>query len=338
MHFGNQDILMALFGLIPIALFFVWYFRRKRGLLERFAGQGVISHLVDFSIFRIQRRKVLILLVVIGLLIVVLARPQYGTIERPIIRKGVDIYIAIDTSTSMLAQDIKPNRFERARELMRSFIHRVRGDRVGIIVFAGTAVIQCPLTLDYDIAMNTLEAIDVGVVPVQGTDLGTTIRTALKSFKRTPKGYRVLVLITDGEDQGTDPVGAAEEAAKEGMLISCLGIGSPEGAPIPLPDGGFKEDKEGHKVMSKLDFHTLEQIAIKTGGKAILANPSGHAEVEALYADIQKMRKREIESKVHQIYEDRFQYVLLPAILLLIAITVYPERRRQKAKSIDQTK
>ncbi len=335
MHFGNQDILLGLFGLVPVALFFIGYFRRKRRLLQRFASGNLQPFLYDQTSLRIQQRKALWLIVLIGLLLVVMARPQFGTVERPIVRKGVDIYIAIDTSTSMLATDIKPNRITRAKDLMRSLIYRLKGDRVGIVLFAGTAVIQCPLTLDYEMVMATLEAINVGAIEVQGTAIGTAIRTAIKSFQRTPRGYRVLVLITDGEDQGSDPLGAAKEAAEEGVVIYTLGIGSPEGAPIPLPDGGFKEDKQGHKVMSKLDFDTLQKIAITTGGKAVLANPAGDTEVEIIYNSIQQMQKRELATKIHTLYVERFQYFLLPAILLLFYITIRPERalRLKKNKS-----
>ncbi len=328
MNFANQDILLALFGLIPIGLFFLWFFRRKERYLSRFAQDSTRNRLVDSYALKVQKKKAFLLLLVLGLLVVCLARPQYGTIERPVVRKGVDIYVAIDTSTSMRATDSEPSRIYRAKEIMRSLLYKVRGDRIGIIIFAGTAFIQCPLTLDYDIAMSTLDAIDVGVVPVQGTAIGTTIRHSLESFKRTPEGYRVLVLITDGEDQGTKPLEAAKDAAKEGVVIHCIGIGSTEGAPIPLPEGGFKEDKEGLKVMSKLDFQTLQQIALQTGGVALLANSSGDAEASEIYANIQTMRKRELQSQVHQMYEDRFQYFLLPAILLLLYISVKPERRR----------
>ncbi len=332
MQWGNQNILLGLFGLIPLGVFFMWYFRRKERLLHTFASEETAPHLVDTGIRKRQKRKAFLLLVTIGLLIIVLARPQYGTIERPVVQKGVDIYVALDTSISMYAADMDTNRLERAKDILRSLLYRLRGDRVGLIIFAGDAFIQCPLTVDYDIALNTLESVEVGVVPVQGTAIGKAIRKAMNSFKRTPRGYRTLVLITDGEDQGTEPIAAAREAAEEGIVIYTIGIGSPDGAPIPLPDGGFKEDSEGHKVMSKLDFMTLRKIASETGGKAVLAQSSGDAEATAIYNDIQDIHERELESKVRTIYEDRFQYVLLPAIVLLLVATFLPERRR---KNID---
>lgn len=332
MEFRNQNLLLSLFGLVPLSIFLLWYFRRKERLLERFAARSTLERLFQRDVIRIQKHKAIAMILVIALLIIVMAGPQYGTIERPVTRKGVDIYITLDTSASMYANDIQPSRIERAKSLMRSLLYRLRGDRVGIIIFAATAFIQCPLTVDYDMALNTLNAIDVGVVPVQGTALGTTIQTAVKSFARTPRGYRILVLITDGEDQGTDPITAAKEATKEGVVIYCIGIGSTQGAPIPLPDGGFKEDKEGHKVMSKLDFTTLQNIALETGGKAVLANPTGDAEVATIYNDIQTLRKRELDTSIRTYYEDRFQYFLLPAIILLFYFIIKPERRTAKRR------
>jgi len=328
MHFWNQTILYSLFGIPLIVLFYVWVFGRKKRLLTRMGSWDLVRRLVESrSEFR-QALKAGLLVLTIGLLLFSLSRPQYGSIERPIIRKGVDIYIAIDTSLSMLAEDIKPSRLSRAKEQLKGLIHRLRGDRVGIITFAGTAFIQCPLTLDYGLAQNTLDTIDQESVPVPGTAIGEAIRTAAASFERSAKGEKVLILLTDGEDHETDPLGAAKEAAKAGIRIYSIGIGSEKGEPIRLTDGSFKKDKEGHTVNSQMDLVLLQKIAQATNGKTIKANPTGSLELDAIYEDIGHLQKETLRSRTYTVYEERFQYFLLPVILLLILEMLMSDRKR----------
>lgn len=332
MNFGNPNFLIALV-LLPFLLgFFLLVFKRKWRLLQKFSNSRVLQKLIKSTSVKAQYLKIGLIMVAMALLIVAIARPQYGAIERPLVRKGVDIMIAIDTSLSMRAQDIKPSRLARAKEQLRGLLYRLRGDRVGIITFAGMAFVQCPLTLDYGIALDILDTIDTNSVPVRGTAIGEAIRKATDAFKHTEKGYRVLILLTDGEDQGSDPVGAAKDAAKEGIKIYCIGIGSTQGMPIPVEQGGFKEDKKGHKVNSRLDFTTLEKIALATGGKAVKANPHGELELDQVYGDIDKMQKKTEESRIHTIYEDRFQYVLLPAVILLILEGITSDRTRKRRR------
>ncbi len=332
MHFGNPTVLYGLFALPFVVLFFVWVFKRKKRLLSRLGSWDLVQRLIDSTSRSKQVTKVMLLIIAIGLLLFSMSRPQYGSIERPIRRKGVDIFIAIDTSVSMLAQDIKPNRLARAKEQLKGLIHRLRGDRVGIITFAGTAFVQCPLTLDYGLAQNILDTVEVDSVPVQGTAIGTAIHTATKAFERSAKGEKVLVLLTDGEDHDTDPIGAAKQAAKEGIKIYSIGIGSEKGEPIRLPDGSFKQDTEGHTVNSRLDLALLQKLAQITGGKTIKANPKGSLELDAIYSDIGLIQKKPLRSRTYTIYEERFQYFLLPVILLLIIDMLMSDRKRTVQK------
>lgn len=333
MNFGNQIALYGLFGLPALVLFYVWVFGRKNKLLARLGEQELIKRLLPTVSRSKQITKAALLIFAIALLIFSLARPQYGTIERPITRKGVDIFIAIDTSLSMMAQDIQPNRLARAKEQLKGLIHRLKGDRVGIITFAGTAFVQCPLTLDYALAQNILETINTDSVPVPGTAIGDAIRTATQSFERSAKGERVLVLLTDGEDHETDPLGAAQEAAKAGVKIYSIGIGSEKGEPIRLPNGSFKQDSSGHVVNSRLDLVLLQKIAQQTNGKTIKANPTGGLELDILYADIGLIQKKTLRSQTYTIYEERFQYFLLPVILLLLIEMLMGDRRKIAVKA-----
>jgi len=334
MNFGNQTILYGLFALPLVVIFYLFVFRRKKMLLLRLGSWELIRRLLPAVSRRRQILKAGMLILAVALLVFSLSRPQYGSIERPITRKGVDIFIAIDTSLSMLTQDIQPSRLARAEEQLNGLIHRLRGDRVGIITFAGTAFVQCPLTLDYALAQNILETIDADSVPIAGTAIGMAIRTATNAFERSAKGEKVLVLLTDGEDHETDPLGAAQEAAKAGVKIYSIGIGSEKGEPIRLPDGSFKKDSDGHVVNSRLDLVLLQKIAQATGGKTIKANPKGSLELDVLYADIGLIQKKTLRSQTYTIYEERFQYFLLPVILLLIMEMLTGDRKRVAVRRI----
>lgn len=315
-RFEHETVLLLLFGLPALAACFWWAFRRRRRLLERFAGAAVVDRLIDSVSRRKQIAKAVGLVAAVGLIVTALARPQWGSHRLPIRRKGVDVIVAVDTSRSMLARDVAPSRLDRAKFLLRSLVKRLRGDRVGVIAFAGAATVECPLTLDYDLALSVLDVIDADTIPVQGTAIGDTIRAAVKAFERTGRAERVLVLLTDGEDQGTDPVGAAEEAAKAGVTIYAIGIGSRQGNPI-LIDGKVKKDAQGDPVRTRLDAETLQRVALKTGGKYIEAQPGGDVELQEVYASINQLQKTVQESKLSTIYEERFVWFLLAAALIL---------------------
>ena len=330
MHFGERIVLYGLFAVPFLALFYLWVFHRKRKMLSRIGEWRLIRHLTNSVSTRKQKLKAILIVVAAALLIFTLSRPQYGSIERPVVRKGVDIFIAIDTSLSMLARDIKPTRLDRAKEQLKGLVHRLKSDRVGIITFAGTAFVQCPLTMDYGLALDILDTIDHESVPVEGTAIGEAVRAARKAFERSGKGERVLVLLTDGEDQETDPIGAAREAEEAGIKIYSIGIGSQKGEPIRLPDGSLKRDSEGHIVNSKLDLGLLKEISRITGGKTLVANPKGGLELDAVYKDIGLMEKETLRSRTYSIYEERFQYFLLPVIILLIIEMILSDRKKRK--------
>lgn len=328
MRFENPEMLFLLLALPLAGLFFWWSFRRKRRLLERFAHVAVIDRLIASTSRRKQVAKVVGLMAALALIVVALGRPQWGAKTRPIEKKGVDLLIAIDTSRSMLARDIPPNRLARAKQQLRGMIRRLQGDRVGIVAFAGTAFVLCPLTLDYGLAMDILDSVDIDSVPVQGTAVGTAIKTATQAFRSAGRGKRILLLLTDGEDQGTQPLEAAEAAAQEGVVVYAIGIGSREGNPIP-EGGKLKMDTGGNPVNTRLDAETLQKIALKTGGKYIEGKPSGELELDEIYASIDQFEKTEQESKTYTIYEDRFPWFLGLAALLLAWEMVQNDRRRR---------
>jgi len=274
------------------------------------------------------------LIAAVGLFSLALARPQFGTKMELVKRKGVDIFIAMDVSASMLAEDPKPNRLERAKMEVRDLIDRLEGDRVGLIAFAGTPFVQCPLTTDYGAAKMFLDLMGPDLIPQPGTAIGEAIRMATASFEQEERKHKVLVLVTDGEDHETQPVEAAKEAAAEGVVIYAIGIGSAGGAPVPEVDErgvvtGIKKDRNGNLVMSKLGADTLRKVALMTNGKYHQASAAG-MELERIYEDISQMEKKELQARKFTQYEEQFQWLVLAGVLLMVWEWGMSERRKPR--------
>jgi len=321
--------------LIPILIgFFIYAFRQKRRAMALFGNLNLVQKLSSSVSRKRQITKAALLITGVFFLALTLARPQYGTKMRTVKREGQDIIIAVDVSLSMMAEDIKPNRLEKAKHEISSLIDKLQGDRVGIIAFAGKAFVQCPLTLDYGAAKMFLDAIEPDIIPVPGTAISEAIQKAMDSFVEKERKHKILILITDGEDHIGKPVEMAKRAAKEGVVIYTVGIGSSQGVPIPLTDAkgnriGFKKDRNGNVVMTKLDELTLEKIALETGGKYYRAS-SGEVELDRIYSDISKMEKKSLASKQFAQFEDQFQWLLGFGLFLIILELIIPERKRVK--------
>ena len=330
-------VYLHLLWLIPLLiLFFVFVFRWKKKAMSRFGNLELIQKLTLSISRKRQIWKVVLIIVAIIFLILSLAKPQIGTRLEQVKREGVNILIATDVSLSMKAEDIKPNRLEKAKHAVGKFIDLLEGDRVGLIAFAGEAFVQCPLTLDYGAAKMFLDIMDTDLIPTPGTAISKAIFLAAKTFEQRERKHKVLVLITDGEDHAGEPLKAAEVAEKEGIIIYTVGVGSVGGDPIPLYNEsgrnlGFKKNREGQVVTSKLDELTLEKIALQTGGKYYRASGS-ESELNKIYDNISKMEKKELASLKFSQYEDRFQYILIFAIILLIVEVLISERKKVKAE------
>ncbi len=324
-----------LFFLIPlVAVFYGVAFAYKRWLLNRLGDPDLVAKLTAQVSRRRQVIKAGLLLLAMAFLILGLADPQVGTRLETVKRKGVDIFVALDVSRSMLAEDVPPNRLEKARHEISNFIDLLQGDRIGLIVFSGIAFVQCPLTLDYSAAKLFLDEIQVGMVPQPGTNLPQAIQTAMHSFVSKELKHKVLILITDGESHEGDPVKVAREAAREGVVIYTIGIGSPQGAPIPEFDRygnkvGYKKDRQGQIVTTRLDVETLEKVAFETGGKFYISS-GGETELDKIYQEIARMEKKELASRQFTQFEDRFQFFLFLAFFLLLWEGLMSERRRTR--------
>jgi Ca-activated chloride channel homolog len=280
--------------------------------------------------------KFILLLVSLAFIILALAGPRFGTRLEEVKREGIEIILALDVSNSMLAEDIRPNRMERSKMAISRLLGTLRNDRVGLIVFAGDAFVQVPITSDYTAARMILDNISTDIVPVQGTAIGRAIDLAARSFTPESQASRMLVIISDGEDHDDDPVRAARIAREKGIRIFTIGMGRPEGAPIPVTAGGqtrFLTDPEGNTVISRLDEATLKAIASAGEGMFVRAGTSGTG-LDVIMEEIGKMEKAEFGEMVYTEFEERFQYMAALALLALILDIIILERKSRWLSSI----
>jgi Ca-activated chloride channel family protein len=263
-------------------------------------------------------------------LILGIANPQIGSKLYESKREGIDLILAVDVSNSMLAEDIRPNRLERTRMGVEKLIDNLQGDRLGIVIFAGRAYVQLPLTTDYAAAKLFTNSLSTNSVNNQGTSIGAALEMSLESFDFSTKTSKAIIIVTDGEDHEEDAIKLAKEARDKGVTIYTIGMGSVQGAPIPVYRNGvqlgFKKDKDGNTIITKLNEAMLMDIADIGGGKFFRAN-NGNIGLRTILDEINKLETTEMESKIFSDYEDRFQYFLLAALLLLILEIIWPEKR-----------
>jgi len=337
---GSPDSLWLLWLVPAVLVFYIYVFRTKRRLLERFASSEVLPQLTTgVSRPRQIAKSALVLLGVLAA-VLALAELRWGFTWEEVKREGVDIVVALDVSDSMLVEDVEAggelSRLDRAKREIADLLKLLEGDRIGLVAFAGTAFVECPLTLDYGAAEIFLGAIDTELIPVKGTAVGTAIQTSLEAFEGASHTSRAIILITDGEDHGGKALEAAEQAKIEGVRIYTIGIGRDEGSPIPAPGGGFRRDRRGEIILSKLDETTLQKIALTTGG-AYVRSVTGDVDLETIYAQGIKatLEDQELGSKRRQRWEERFQWVLGFALLFLCLEPLVSERQRRPAGGRD---
>ena len=334
-RFGASEMLFA-YLLVPALVALAWWAHaRKQRDLERLADRRLLERLTATVSRRGQMAKTVLLVCAVALLVTALARPQFGSRVETARREGQDILIALDLSLSMVAEDMAPNRLEKAKFAIADLIDRLDGDRIGLIAFAGDAFVQSPLTLDYGAARLFLNAMDPDIMSVQGTNLGQALIVALDAFAETDRRHRVLVVITDGEDHEGEVNDALDRAVEEGVRIYTVGIGSPEGVPIPELGAagqaqGFKRDTDGAVVTTRLDEAVLQRLADRSGGAYYRASPAG-TELSALAEELTAGEGQEFESELVTVFDEQYQIFLGLALLLLVAEVLVPDRRRTRA-------
>lgn len=334
MKFANPGAINMWWLVIGMFFLYVWSERKKQKLKQKFAQKKLLSELTRSVDTKKQQIKNILILLSLGLIIFSLMRPQWGFRWYKVKRIGLDIIIALDTSKSMLAQDIKPNRLKRAKIAIKDFVSHLKGDRIALLPFAGEAFLLCPLTVDYSGFLLSLDSVDVNTIPRGGTAISTAIEKAIKSYQQgVARKYKILIIISDGEDHQGNILKTVELAKKEGIKIFCIGVGTLEGELIYTTDKEgnriFLKDAEGKVVKTKLNEELLKKIALTTGGSYIRAGAKEFGLNQIYKEYLSRMEKREFKSELVKRYQERFHLPLLFAFLLLVGELFIDEKKRK---------
>lgn len=327
---------LLLIPFMTLLFFFVKKWRKKAR--NRFAESALLEILMPRYSNLKYRLKFTFFLIGFAFLLIGIANPQIGTKLEEVKREGIDLIIALDVSNSMKAEDLSPNRLERAKRGMLQLVDELKSDRLGIIVFAGQAFTQLPVTTDYAAAKLFLGTIDTDLVPTQGTAIGTAIELAMESFIYEQGGNKALVIVTDGENHEDDAIAAAEEANKKGIKVYTIGMGTPNGSPIPVfkrgKKIGFRQDKSGNTVVSSLNEDMLGDIALAGDGLYIRATNS-NAGFDRILDELSGLEKSEFESQVYTDYEDRFQIFLGASLLFFMLSLLLSEKKSKISEKVN---
>lgn len=318
MKFANPEYFYLLvFVPIILAIYIYSNYKRKKNL-KLYGDEDLIKNLMPNVSYIRPNVKFYLTLVAMVLMVITIARPQFGSKKETVTRQGIEAIIALDISNSMLAEDIAPNRLEKAKNIVSRLIDRLNNDKVGLIVFAGDAFVQLPITNDYISAKMFLESITPELISRQGTDVGGAINLAMKSFTPNEGVGKAIIIITDGENHEGGAETAAEEAHKKGMNVFLLGVGSPEGAPIPLNGGkDYRRDKQGNVVVTKLNEEMAQKIAQAGNGAYIRVDNTNNAQ-KILEKEIDKLAKADVTTEVYTEYNEQFEFIAIIVLLLLV--------------------
>ena len=334
-RFANPDFLY-LFFLLPVLVgIYLYYNHRRRQNIRKYGDPALLKELMPTVSKYRPDVKFWLTFSALALCIFMLARPQFGSKMETVKRSGVEVVIALDISNSMLAEDVTPSRLEKAKKLISRLVDTFNNDKVGMIVFAGEAFTQLPITSDYVSAKMFLESINPNLISTQGTDVGAAIRLAMKSFTPNEGVGRAIVVITDGENHEGGALEAAKEAAEKNMQVFILGIGSPDGSPIPVERGrnDFRKDKDGNVIVTRLNEQMCQEIAKAGNGMYIRVDNSNSAE-KILNEEIGKMAKKDVESQVFTDFDEQFQVLAWLVLILLVVEMLILERKNPLFKNI----
>lgn len=338
-RFEHNIYLWALLAVIPlIVIVFLFVQNWKRRKMRKFGSQAVVKRLMPNVSKTLPIVKFVLFTMAMVSLLIGLANLQFGTKLEEVKREGIDLMICLDVSNSMLAEDLSPNRLERSKRAIYQLIEKLHNDRLGIIVFAGQAYVQLPITTDYSSAKLFLETIGTDIVPTQGTSIGSAINLAMESFDFKNGTSKSIIVITDGENHEDDAMNAAIGASDKGVIVNTIGMGSEKGGPIPVYKKGaqvdFRKDNAGNTVVTKLNEKMLKEIATAGNGSYVRAS-NAKGGLDKIMNEIDKMEKKEFGSKSFKDYEDRFQIFLIIALLLIVLENFISNRRSTKLDGVN---
>ena len=338
-RFEHDIYLWALLAVIPlIVIVFIFIQNWKRRKIRKFGSQDIVKRLMPNVSNTLPVVKFVLYTLAMISLLIGLANLQFGTKLEEVKREGIDLMICLDVSNSMLAEDLSPNRLERSKRAIYQLIEKLHNDRLGIIVFAGQAYVQLPITTDYSSAKLFLETIGTDIVPTQGTSIGSAINLAMESFDFENGTSKSIIVITDGENHEDDAMNSATEAKDKGVIVNTIGMGSEKGGPIPVYKNGaqidFRKDNAGNTVVTKLNESMLKEIATAGNGSYVRAS-NANAGLGIIMDEIDKMEKKEFGSKSFKDYEDRFQIFLIIALFLIVLESFISNRRSTKLDGIN---
>lgn len=322
---------------IPVFIIgYILYTRCKRRQLAEFGDPELVSELMPDASKARPVVKFSLLMVALALLIMAAARPQYGQKEKTVKRQGIEVMIALDISNSMMAEDVAPNRLDRAKQMLSKMIDRMVDDKVGLVVFAGEAYTQLPITCDYVSAKMFLNTITPALIPTQGTAIGAALETSIRSFgSQESDAGRAIILITDGENHEDDAIAAAKHARELGIQVFVVGIGKPEGSPIPIAGtNNYIKDRSGQVVVSRLNEDMCQQIAQAGNGIYVRCDNTNTA-MRALQQELDRIATAELETKVYADYNEQYQSFVLIALLLLVIDFFILERKNHRLAKMD---
>ena len=329
MRFANPYLLNLLWALIPVFGIMVYGIRKRRKILSGYAGTGMLPSIIPGFDPGKRWIKAVLISMGFGFAIVALAGPQMGFKWEETTQKGVDIMIALDCSKSMLAQDIKPSRLERAKREIIDLLRMMKSDRAGLVAFSGTAILQCPLTLDHEAFNIFLKVLEPGFLPRGGTNLDAAIQACYNGFEKESDTEKAIIMITDGENTAGGVDDTVKEMAKQGIKIFTIGVGDLQGAPIPDETGGFKKDASGNIVLSQVDEKGLEKLSSMTGG-IYVRSVAGDMDLDMIYTDkiLGTMERRTLTSGKKKVWENRYQWALFPCLVLLLIEFLLPSKKK----------
>ncbi|HAD02926.1 MAG: VWA domain-containing protein [Parabacteroides sp.] len=328
-RFANPEFLYLLFILPVLLAVYVYAYLQKRKAIKRLGNPEILSQLMPEVSPKRQFLKFWFIFGAVAAIIFVIAGPQFGSKLETVKRQGVEIMVCLDVSNSMLAEDVSPNRLEKSKQMLSKLTDGFTDDKVGLIVFAGDAFTQLPITSDYISAKMFLTSINPSMVSAQGTSIGAAINLAARSFTPNETSDKTIVLITDGENHEDDAIGAASAAAEKGIHVNIVGIGLPKGGPIPLQGtNNYMKDKDGNVVITMLNEQMCQEIAAAGKGMYVRADNTNSA-LKALQKEIDKMKKTELDSKVYSEYDEQFQLVAWIALFLLIVELLIFDRKNR---------